>query len=139
TSRDVAATGLAVPVVACGQNEKLWRRLRAAGIAVPLGWIDDMPALLRCCQVVVQNAGGLSSLEALLAGIPVVTYRSLPGHGRGNAQALEQAGWVPWLRGADELAGGLRAALSHGPVDLRPSAVRPETVIAEHLGAAVAS
>jgi UDP-N-acetylglucosamine:LPS N-acetylglucosamine transferase len=139
TSRDVAATGLAVPVVACGQNEKLWRRLRAAGSAVPLGWIDDMPALLRCCQVVVQNAGGLSSLEALLAGIPVVTYRSLPGHGRGNAQALEQAGWVPWLRGADELAGGLRAALSHGPVDLGPSAVRPETVIAEHLGTTVAS
>ena len=138
TSRDVAATGLAVPVVLCGQNDRLWQRLHAEGVAVPLGWIDDMPALLRACQVVVQNAGGLSSLEALAAGIPVVTYRSLPGHGRGNAAALEQAGWVPWLRSRDELAGGLRSALRNPSVQLGRNAGRPETVIAERLGIPVA-
>jgi hypothetical protein len=112
TAREVAATGLAVPVVACGQNERLRRRLAGSAYAVALSWIDDMPALLRSCQVVVQNAGGLSSLEALHAGVPIVTYRSLPGHGRGNAEALDRAGWVPWLRTPGELAGGLRAALT---------------------------
>jgi UDP-N-acetylglucosamine:LPS N-acetylglucosamine transferase len=129
TARDVAATGLAVPVVACGQNERLRRRLAGMSHAVALGWIDDMPALLRACQVVVQNAGGLSSLEALHAGVPIVTYRSLPGHGRSNAEALERAGWVPWLRTPQELAGGLLAALA--PHRERPDlgGPSPESII----------
>jgi UDP-N-acetylglucosamine:LPS N-acetylglucosamine transferase len=88
-----------------------------------------MPALLRACQVVVQNAGGLSSLEALHSGVPIVTYRSLPGHGRDNAEALERAGWVPWLRTPDHLADGLRTALA--PHRRRPdlSGLSPETII----------
>jgi UDP-N-acetylglucosamine:LPS N-acetylglucosamine transferase len=135
TSQDIAATGLAVPVVACGQNEKLRQRLDQSDYAVALGWVDDMPALLRTCQVVVQNAGGLSSLEGLLAGVPVVTYRSLPGHGRSNAEALDRAGWAPWLRTADELEDGLRRALSpsRGAPDL--NAPGPEAVIAAGVAA----
>jgi Monogalactosyldiacylglycerol (MGDG) synthase len=130
---DVAATGLAVPVVACGLNDRLRRRLESADFAVPLGWIDDMPALLRTCQVVVQNAGGLSSLEALHAGIPVLTYRSLPGHGRSNAEALERAGWAPWLRTVDELARGLRKALSAHRRSPDLTAPAPEDLVAGRL------
>jgi hypothetical protein len=79
---------------------------------------------------VVQNAGGLSSLEALSAGIPVVTYRCLPGHGRTNATGLDQAGWVPWIRSRDDLARGLRTALS-APSRFVPAAAQPEVVLAE--------
>jgi UDP-N-acetylglucosamine:LPS N-acetylglucosamine transferase len=129
TARDVAATGLAVPVVACGQNERLRHRLAGSGSGMPLGWIDDMPALLRTCQVVVQNAGGLSSLEALHAGVPIVTYRSLPGHGRGNAEALERAGWAPWLRTPQELAAGLRTALASHRRRPDLSGPSPESII----------
>jgi UDP-N-acetylglucosamine:LPS N-acetylglucosamine transferase len=129
-SHDVAATGLAVPVVACGHNDALRRRLNRSGRTIALGWVDDMAALMRSCQVVVQNAGGLSSLEALAAGTPVITYRCLPGHGRSNADALDRAGWAPWIRTPDELAAGLRQALA-GPARFAPVAARAETVITE--------
>ncbi|GGM50186.1 glycosyltransferase [Dactylosporangium sucinum] len=127
---DIAATGLAVPVVACGRNDTLRRRLNRSGRVLALGWVDDMPGLMRACQVVVQNAGGLSSLEALAAGVPVVTYRCLPGHGAANAEVLDRIGWVPWLRGRADLAGGLRAALAGGNA-FAPAPLRPESVLAD--------
>jgi UDP-N-acetylglucosamine:LPS N-acetylglucosamine transferase len=62
--------------------------------------------------VVVQNAGGLSTSEALASGLPVVTYRCLPGHGRSNAAVLDTDGTVPWLRTPADLAPGLARALA---------------------------
>jgi len=64
---------------------------------------------MRACDVVVQNAGGLSSLEALATGLPVITYRCLAGHGRTNAAALDDAGLVPWIRDRDGLVAALTA------------------------------
>ncbi|MET7396475.1 hypothetical protein ABZS66_23640 [Dactylosporangium sp. NPDC005572] len=127
---DVAATGLAVPVVACGRNDGLRRRLNRSGRVLALGWVGDMAGLVRACQVVVQNAGGLSSVEALAAGVPVVTYRCLPGHGAANAEVLDRVGWAPWLRGRADLAGGLRAALT-GATSYAPAPLLPETVLAD--------
>jgi processive 1,2-diacylglycerol beta-glucosyltransferase len=109
TARDIAATGLATPVVACGQNTTAQRRITRAGAGIALGWVDDMAALYRACDVVVQSGGGMSSLEALACGLPVLSYRALPGHGRTNAAALQQAGWAPWVRDR----AGLAQALAH--------------------------
>ncbi len=109
TARDIAKIGLATPVVLCGQNETVRRRVADSGEGIALGWIDDMPTLMRACDVVVQNAGGLSSLEALATGLPVITYRCLAGHGRTNAAALDAAGLVPWIRDRDALAASLTA------------------------------
>ena len=38
--------------------------------AVVLGWTDDMAGLMAACDVMVENAGGLTSLEAMAAGLP---------------------------------------------------------------------
>jgi UDP-N-acetylglucosamine:LPS N-acetylglucosamine transferase len=110
--RDIVKCGVAEPVVVCGHNESLRRRLRRAGVAIALGWVDEMAMLMRACDVVVQNAGGLSSLEALASGVPMVTYRCVPGHGRTNADALEQAGWAAWIRDRTQLLTGLKRALA---------------------------
>jgi UDP-N-acetylglucosamine:LPS N-acetylglucosamine transferase len=109
-TRDVAASGAALPVVVCGRNEALRDRLRGTGTARVFGWIDDMPALMRACDVVVQNAGGLTTLEALATGLPVLTYRCLPGHGRANARILDEIGLVPWIADAPALARALTTA-----------------------------
>jgi UDP-N-acetylglucosamine:LPS N-acetylglucosamine transferase len=109
---DIAATGLVTPIVACGRNAALHARIAKAGCGIPLGWISDMPALISSCNVVVQNAGGLTSLEAIAAGVPVLTYRCLAGHGRTNADALDRAGWAPWIRERRDLPAALCAAFS---------------------------
>jgi processive 1,2-diacylglycerol beta-glucosyltransferase len=115
SARDLAATGLVTPVVVCGNNERLRRRLTKTGIAHVLGWVEDMPTLIRACDVVVQNAGGLTSLESLASGVPVVTYRCLPGHGRTNAAALAEAGWAPWAQDVASLPAALHDAARPRP------------------------
>jgi UDP-N-acetylglucosamine:LPS N-acetylglucosamine transferase len=119
TAHDVARSGVATPVVACGSNTALRDRLRAEGVAHVFGWVEDMPGLMRAVDVVVQNAGGLTSSEALATGLPVLTYRCLPGHGRANAAVLNRLGLARWVRDPATLP----AALASG--DRPPTTAQP--------------
>ncbi|WP_330285160.1 MGDG synthase family glycosyltransferase [Streptomyces sp. NBC_00588] len=114
--------GAAVPVVVCGRNKALAERLRADGIEHAFGWVDDMPALMQAADVLVQNAGGLSSLEAFATGLPVASYRCIPGHGLTNAAALEEAGAAVWIRDPARLKVAL-CDLIHGPLGLSQRAI----------------
>jgi UDP-N-acetylglucosamine:LPS N-acetylglucosamine transferase len=79
-------------------------------------------------------------MEALATGLPVITYRCLPGHGRANAHVLDEAGTVPWIREPGALATALArvgttaaAPASHDPAALleqlaRPAAASPAPV-----------
>jgi hypothetical protein len=101
-----------VPVVACGHNEGLRRQLedlaRAKGYrAVVLGWSDDMAGVMAACDVLVENAGGLMSLEAMSAGVPLVSFRPIPGHGRNSAAAMSAAGVSCWPGNSNELLDNL--------------------------------
>jgi len=107
TAFDLAASGMVTPVVVCGRNEMLRARLRAAGLEHVFGWVGDMATLMAACDVMVQNAGASSTLEAFATGLPVATYRSLVGHGRTNAAVLDEAGLALWVRSADELPSAL--------------------------------
>ncbi|WP_327667796.1 glycosyltransferase [Streptomyces sp. NBC_00485] len=95
--------GAAVPVVVCGRNEALAEQLRADGIDHAFGWVADMPTLMHAADVLVQNAGGLTSLEAFASGLPVASYRCIPGHGLTNAAALDEAGAAVWIRDPADL------------------------------------
>jgi len=101
TVAEVAATGRVRPVVVCGRNEALREQLRAEHQHV-FGWVDDMPTLMRAVDVVVENAGGLTCQEALACGVPVVTYRPIPGHGRANASVLARSGLTRWVPDRDQ-------------------------------------
>ncbi len=111
SAHDVAQTRLATPVVVTGHNRSARLRIAATGAAIPLGWIDDMPTLMRAADVVVQSGGGLSVQEALASGVPVVTYRPLPGHGLANAADLAAAGWAGWARTRADLPLAIANAL----------------------------
>lgn len=93
--------------MACGRNTALRERLATPHV---FGWVDDMPRLLQAVDVVVQNAGGLTTSEALASGLPALTYRCLPGHGRANARVLDRIGLVPWPRDPEQLRTTLTAA-----------------------------
>lgn len=121
TARDIARTGIMTPIVLCGTDDRLRRRLDSLPGVVALGWRDDMPALLETSDCVVQNAGGFTSLEALASGIPIVTYRPLPGHGAANSINLERAGLIPWARTPEDLAVLLTAASTALRIDRLPA------------------
>lgn len=118
---EVLNSGIAVPVVVCGRNRALADRMRQDGIEHAYGWVKDMPGLMQACDILVQNAGGLTSLEAFASGLPVASYRCIPGHGQANAAALEEAGLAAWIRGPDELKPVL-AELLDGPLGQRQRA-----------------
>jgi UDP-N-acetylglucosamine:LPS N-acetylglucosamine transferase len=141
TARDVAAAGMVTPVVVCGRNEALRVRLEAEGIGIPLGWVSDMPSLLRAADVVVHNAGGLTSAEAMATGLPLISYRCLPGHGIANAVVLSGAGLSSWPQTPRGLATELWAALGRPArlglweaADVRDGGVDAAAVIAELAG-----
>jgi WS/DGAT/MGAT family acyltransferase len=92
----LAASGDVVVVVACGRNEALRKKLLAGGDhggrLRALGWTDRMPALTVASDVVVTNAGGATSLEALACGRALLMYEPIAAHGRANAELMAKAG-----------------------------------------------
>ncbi|WP_328551550.1 MULTISPECIES: MGDG synthase family glycosyltransferase [unclassified Streptomyces] len=113
-AQELRDCGAVVPVVVCGRNQALAARLRADGIEHVHGWVDDMPALMHAADVLVQNAGGLTTLEAFSAGLPVASYGCIPGHGLTNAAALDEAGVAVWIRDRAQLKDVL-CDLADGP------------------------
>ncbi|WP_405434402.1 MGDG synthase family glycosyltransferase [Micromonospora sp. NBC_00617] len=102
TAAEVLATGCVTPVVVCGRNDDLRRRLHTFPGHV-MGWVDDMPTLMRAVDLVVENAGGLTCQQSLACGLPTVTYRPIAGHGRANAQVLADAGLTTYVTTPTEL------------------------------------
>jgi UDP-N-acetylglucosamine:LPS N-acetylglucosamine transferase len=96
-ANEIHASGVATPVVVCGHNGRLRERLARAGLPA-LGWVDEMPVLMKAVDVLVENAGGLMALEGMASGLPVATYRPIPGHGMRSAASLAQAGVSSWIR-----------------------------------------
>ena len=95
TVADISRDTCLKSIVVCGEDEPLRRKLTAEGKGIVLGWTDNMADLMAAADILVENAGGLTSLEAMAAGLPVITYRPIPGHGRDNAAAMDRAG-VSW-------------------------------------------
>ena len=116
SARDVVATGVVTPVVLCGTNERLLAQVRTRTDMIGLGWVDDMPRLMTAADLVVQNAGGITSVETAAAGLPMITYRCIAGHGETNAAALHAAGIAPWVRRREDLTRSLLDALHTTPI-----------------------
>ena len=83
-------------VAVCGHNEALLSQLTELGLPrdrlVPLGFVDTMPDLMSAADVIVTNAGGVTSLEAFASGRPLLLFDPIAGHGKANADLMEQAG-----------------------------------------------
>jgi UDP-N-acetylglucosamine:LPS N-acetylglucosamine transferase len=94
-ARTVAAVPGMRPIVVAGHNDGLRRRLAAdpeLERAVVFGFTGLMAGLMAASDVLVANAGGLTCLEAFAAGLPVLMFDPLPGHGEDNGRHMERAG-----------------------------------------------
>ena len=132
--RLVLRAGL-VPLVLCGRNDALRRRLSVEPAVVALGWRTDVHELMHVADVLVHNAGGLTFTEAYVAGLPAVSYRCIPGHGRINAAALEDAGLAPWAHSPGQFLTAVRSQAVRDRVVHRYD--DPATVILGLVGATV--
>jgi UDP-N-acetylglucosamine:LPS N-acetylglucosamine transferase len=92
TVSDLVSAGRFTVVTVCGSDHRLRARLARRRLGMALGWVENMADLFAAADVVVENAGGLSSLEAFATGTPVISYRPIPGHGRDNVAAMAAAG-----------------------------------------------
>lgn len=126
-------------LVLCGRNDMLRRRLSGDPRVTALGWRDDVPDLMAAADVLVHNAGGLSLTEALVAGLPAVTYLPIPGHGRANAAVLQAAGLAPWPEDPAALADAIDRAqrtrrAERGSLALWPAGADPVDAVRSLLG-----
>jgi UDP-N-acetylglucosamine:LPS N-acetylglucosamine transferase len=103
------------PIVVCGKDEKLRESLLARGEGgTVLGWTDDMPVLMAAADALVENAGGLSAMEAFAAGLPVISFQPIAGHGKDNAKYMAISGVSRYARDDRELAEALTEATTPG-------------------------
>ena len=75
-----------------------------------LGFTDAMSDLLAAADVLVHSTGGVTCLEALTRGCPIVAYGAPPGHAPLLAREMSELGLVVNARSVRELRSALVAA-----------------------------
>ncbi|GAA3826040.1 MGDG synthase family glycosyltransferase [Streptomyces chiangmaiensis] len=114
TARLLAGHGY-LPVVLCGRNERLQGSLTAVPGALALGWVADMAGLMHAAGALVDNAAGQTAVQALAAGLPVVGYRPLPGHGAEGVRRMAALGIADLAADETDLLASLDRLTTVGP------------------------
>jgi UDP-N-acetylglucosamine:LPS N-acetylglucosamine transferase len=102
------------PITVCGRDDDLRAQLEERGYGTVIGWTDEMPALMAASDALVENAGGLTCMEAFAVGLPVITFRPIAGHGKDNAETMSKAGVNSYARDEAELHTILRSVTVPG-------------------------
>lgn len=82
--------------------ERVVARDNAAGRVRVFGWIDDVPQLMRACDLLVSKLGNAFD-EAIASEIPIVALEPPPGSERAQYELLEIWGTGRAVRTIDEL------------------------------------
>jgi processive 1,2-diacylglycerol beta-glucosyltransferase len=110
-------------VVLAGRNEPLARKLRASFAREQrvhvYEFTDKMPELLAAADVLVHSTGGVTCLEAMAAGTPVVSYGLPVGHARVNTRAMAALDLLRLANDTNELREHVRASFA-APLEERP-------------------
>jgi len=115
TVEAIGGTGEFHPITVCGRDDSLRTELEHRGYGTVIGWTDDMPALMSASDALVENAGGLTCMEAIAVGLPVITFKPIAGHGKDNAEMMARAGVNCYARDDDELHEILGQVTRPGP------------------------
>lgn len=104
-------------VVVAGKNARIGRRLgqTAESLDFPvraLGFVDNVYDYMHAADVLVTKPGGLTTAEALVAQIPIVLSRPLPGQEERNARLLVAADAAVRTRRIDELPAAVEMLLT---------------------------
>jgi processive 1,2-diacylglycerol beta-glucosyltransferase len=121
-------------VCLAGRGEASRVRLEGAFAGEPrvtvLGFTDRMSDLLAAADVLVHSTGGVTCLEALACGCPIVAYGAPPGHAPQLAREMAALGLVAHARSTAELRAALSAAAARPPVLLASGSDAASLVLA---------
>lgn len=95
-------------IVLAGRNTRAARRLSSAAEKLDfpvraLGFVENVYDYMHAAEVLVTKPGGLTTSEALVAQLPMVLCRPLPGQEERNARILVESGAAVRSRSLEEL------------------------------------
>ncbi|WP_256107525.1 MGDG synthase family glycosyltransferase [Streptomyces sp. ODS05-4] len=134
-ARTLLAAGC-LPVLLCGRDEKLRVRANRVPGVLALGWVRDLPGLMAAARVLVDNAAGQTAAQALAAGLPVVGFRPIAGHGAAGVREMAAGGVSVYADGLGELVAAVTALSADGPA--RDTLVRAGAALFREDAAALA-
>jgi UDP-glucose 4-epimerase len=121
----------AIVLCLCGRNDKLRARVtRALGDEPRLrimGFTDRMGDVLAASDALVHSSAGLTVLEAIIRGCPVISYGFGYGHVRVSNKALERFKLAQVAPKVSDIGPELKVALAHRPEPDGRFARRPST------------
>jgi UDP-glucose 4-epimerase len=121
----------AIVLALCGRNDKLRARLAKRFPNEPrlrlMGFTDRMGDVLAASNALVHSSAGLTVLEAIIRGCPVVSFGFGYGHVRASNAALERFGLAEVVRKRGNLGPAIERALARHPEPDGSFARRPST------------
>jgi nucleoside-diphosphate-sugar epimerase/UDP-N-acetylglucosamine:LPS N-acetylglucosamine transferase len=115
----------------CGRNDRLRAVVAKRFAGEPrlkiMGFTDRMGDVLASADVLVHSSAGLTVLEAIIRGCPVVSYGFGVGHVRASNAALKRFGLAQVARTRRELGPAIERALQQHPEPNGSFARRPST------------
>lgn len=115
----------------CGRNKQLRERVSDRFAGDPrvrvMGFTNRMGEILASANVLIHSSVGLTVLEALIRGCPVISYGFGYGHVRVSNHALERFGLAQVARSSRELAPAIEQALAQRLEPDPTFAQRPST------------
>jgi UDP-glucose 4-epimerase len=121
----------AIVLCLCGRNDRLRAKVAKRFGSEPrlrlMGFTDRMGDVLAAADVLVHSSAGLTVLEAIIRGCPVVSYGFGVGHVRASNTALERFKLAQVARSARDLPPAIERALESHPEPDSSFARRPST------------
>lgn len=102
-------------VVVAGRDTGFMAKLQKMTAGAPirvLGYVEEIRRLMAASDLLVTKAGGMTLAEAMAAGLPLVTFGSLPGQERRNERFASRSGVALVARSRSDLAHAIDRALA---------------------------
>lgn len=105
-------------IVVTGRNSDLYEGLVAMQKHMHkpttiYGYTLDIAKLMQDATLLVTKPGGLTCMEAITVGLPMVFFSAIPGQEESNAAFLEQQGYARWARDIHNLEDVVTALLNN--------------------------
>jgi 1,2-diacylglycerol 3-beta-galactosyltransferase len=109
-------------IVVCGRNEAVRSRILEQHLQTPtrvLGFVDNMPELMRAADLVIGKAGPGAIVEALATGVPLILTTYLPGQETPNVGYVLSRGVGLYVPKAERLPVVVQGLLAGDGAELR--------------------